>query len=211
MLLSAAQKNDIPAPRDGLPAEHQNEQDKKEVSPISTLLSFVIPCYRSEGTIRKVTDEIAEVVSQREEYDYEIICVNDFSPDNVYQVLQSLAGENKKIKVVNLAKNMGKHAAVLAGYSVARGAYIVNLDDDCQCPTYELWKLLEPVEQDVCDYATAHYHRKKQAAWKNLGSSANTLMSSVMLEKPQSLRIENFSVMKRFVAEEMIKYTSPYP
>lgn len=175
------------------------------------LLSFVIPCYRSEHTISKVTEEIIQVVSQRPQYDYEIICVNDFSPDNVYSVLMGLADKNPKIKIVNLAKNMGKHSAVLAGYSFVSGEYIINLDDDFQCPTYELWNLLKPVECDECDYATARYYTKKQAAWKNFGSNVNVLMGIVMLDKPKELRFENFSVTKRFVTDEIIKYTNPYP
>ena len=177
----------------------------------NTLLSFVIPCYRSEATISKVIDEIIETVAQRPGYDYEVICVNDCSPDNVYAVLEKLAAGNSRVKVVNLAKNMGKHSAVLAGYAYASGEYIVTLDDDYQCPTYELWKLLDPVEQDECDYATARYKEKKQAAWKNFGSNVNVMMGVVMLDKPRELRFENFCVMKRFVGDEMIKYTSPYP
>lgn len=190
-----------------------NKDKGKDMSmaEVKNLISFVIPCYRSEATIEKVTDEIVETVAQRPQYDYEIICVNDGSPDNVYEVLRKLAAGNKKIKVVNLAKNMGKHAAVLAGYGFASGEYVVDLDDDYQSPTYELWKLLEPVERDECDYATAHYRVKKQAVWKNFGSNVNVLMGVMMLEKPKELRLENFSVMKRFVANEMIKYTSPYP
>ena len=65
------------------------------------LLSFVIPCYRSEKTIEKVFDEIISVVSQKSDYDYEIIAVNDCSPDKVYDVLQKRASENTKIKVIN--------------------------------------------------------------------------------------------------------------
>ena len=175
------------------------------------LLSFVIPCYRSEHTIRLVTDEIIETVSQRPEYDYEIICVNDCSPDGVYAILRALAEENPKIKVVDLMKNMGKHAAVLAGYSFAKGDYIVNLDDDCQCPVYELWKLLEPVEHDKADVATARYHKKEQAVWKNVGSAINAWVGSFMLDKPAGLRIENFRVLKRIVAHEATKYPHPYP
>ncbi|MBQ8172201.1 MAG: glycosyltransferase family 2 protein [Oscillospiraceae bacterium] len=178
---------------------------------MSTLLSFVIPCYRSELTIEMVVNEIIETVSQRDGYDYEIICVNDFSPDGVYSVLERLAAENKRIKVVDFARNMGKHAAVLAGYARASGDYIVNLDDDFQCPVYELWRLLEPLEKDECDFATANYNRKKQSGFKNFGSTINLMMASVMLEKPMSLRFENFSIMRRFVVEEIVKYDKPYP
>lgn len=69
-------------------------------------LSFVIPCYGSENTIEYVINEIVEVVSQRSDYDYEIICVNDGSPDNVISVLEKLAAANSKIKVADFSKKL---------------------------------------------------------------------------------------------------------
>ena len=86
-----------------------------------SLLSFVIPCYGSENTINAVIDEILSVVSQKQEYDYEIIAVNDQSPDNVINVLKLIAAKNKKVKVIDLAKNFGKHSAVMAGFSQVKG------------------------------------------------------------------------------------------
>ena len=176
-----------------------------------TLLSFVIPCYRSEKTIKKVVDEIITTVSQRDGYEYEIITVNDCSPDGVYGVLKELALHNPKIKVVNLAKNMGKHSAVMAGYAFVSGDYIVNLDDDFQSPVDHLWELLDPVEADMCDIATAEYFVKKEAGWKKIGSNFNLFISEVMLDKPKGLRFENLNVIKRFVIDEVIKYKNPYP
>ena len=175
------------------------------------LLSFVIPCYRSEKTIEKVIDEIIAIVSQRNGYDYEIIAVNDCSPDGVYGVLKELALHNPKIKVVNLAKNMGKHSAVMAGYSYVNGDYVINLDDDFQSPVDHLWELLSPVEADMCDIATAEYFVKKEACWKKFGSNFNLYISEVMLDKPKGLRFENLNVIKRFVVDEVIKYKNPYP
>ena len=67
---------------------------------MSTLLSFVIPCYRSENTIESVIEEIIATVAQRAEYDYEIIAINDCSPDGVLDVLKRLAVTNKKIKII---------------------------------------------------------------------------------------------------------------
>ena len=175
------------------------------------LISFVIPCYRSEKTIAQVINEIIETVALRPSFDYEIIAVNDCSPDGVYSVLAGIAAENQKIKVIDLAKNMGKHAAVLAGYSVARGEYVVDLDDDFQSPGYELWRLMEPLLGDECDYVTAKYSRKRQSILKNLGSDFNLAVSTVMLEKQKALRFENFSAMKYFVSREIVKYKNPYP
>ena len=77
-----------------------------------TKLSFVIPCYGSEYTIEHVIDEIVEVVSQRDGYDYEIVCVNDSSPDNVLAVLSKIAENNSKVKVIDLARNFGKHFGI---------------------------------------------------------------------------------------------------
>lgn len=175
------------------------------------LLSFVIPCYRSENTITRVIEEIISVVSERSNYEYEIICINDCSPDGVISVLENLSAQNDRIKVIDFAKNMGKHSAVLAGYAVASGDYIVTLDDDFQSPVCNLWMLIEPLENDKCDVSTANYKKKKQSWWKNAGSSFNHLISSFLLDKPRSLRFENFSAMKLFVAKEMTKYKNPYP
>ncbi len=178
---------------------------------MSTLLSFVIPCYRSEHTIRSVIDEIIEVVSERPEYDYEIIAVNDCSPDNVYKVLSLIAAKNCRVKVIDFAKNMGKHSAILAGFAVAKGAYIVNLDDDFQCPVTELWRLLEPVENEGYDVSTAEYTDKKESRGKRIGSFINSWMSEKMLDKEKGLRFENFSIMKKYIADEITNYKNPYP
>ena len=175
------------------------------------LLSFVIPCYRSEETIEKVIQEIIETVSQKDSYDYEIITINDSSPDQVYDILKKLAETNFKIKVINLSKNMGKHSAVLAGYSVVKGDYVINLDDDFQSPVYRLWDLLIPLERDECDVTTAEYLVKKESLFKKFGSNINLFVSEIMLDKPRGLRFENLSAMKRFVCDEVIKYQNPFP
>lgn len=177
-----------------------------------TLLSFVIPCYRSELTIEKVIDEIISTVSQRpDEYDYEIICVNDCSPDGVLSVLKSLAADNKKIKVINLAKNMGKHAAQMAAFSLVEGEYVVTVDDDCQCPVCDLWRFIEPLENDECDFTTAKYEKKKESVLRIFGSHINSIMSYMLIGRPKGVRLENFSAMKMFIVREIIKYDKPYP
>ena len=175
------------------------------------LISFVIPCYRSEHTIARVINEINDTVKSKDGYDYEIIAVNDCSPDRVYEILCEIAKENKKVKIVNLVKNMGKHSAVLAGYSYVNGDYVVNLDDDCQSPVYNLWDLIGPLINDDYDAAIAQYDRKKESLWKRIGSNINLLTSEIMLDKPKGMRFENLSVIKRFVADEVLQYRNPYP
>ena len=175
------------------------------------LLSFIIPCYRSEQTIEKVIKEIIETVESHSGYNYEIIAINDCSPDRVFDVLQTVAQRNKRVKVICFTKNMGKDAAILAGYRVAKGDYLINLDDDCQCPVNNLWKLLEPVENNECDCATAKYRLKRESLFKRMGSRLNAYMAHILLDLPKSIRMENFTVIKAFVAKEVISYKNPYP
>ena len=73
------------------------------------LLSFVIPCYGSENTIEAVYKEIAAKVAERPDHDYEIVAVNDCSPDRVLSVLYRLNRQDPKFKVVNLARNLNRH------------------------------------------------------------------------------------------------------
>ena len=175
-------------------------------------LSFVIPCYGSENTIEFVINEIIDVVSQKKDiFDYEVVCVNDSSPDGVLEVLKKLALSNDRIKVIDLAKNFGKHSAVMAGLASASGDYIVNLDDDGQCPMDKLWDLIEPLKQENVDMAMAEYPQKKQSAFKNFGSYVNSLMSIILINKPKDLQFSNFFVIKSFVAKEILSYSNPYP
>lgn len=174
------------------------------------LISFVIPCYHSELTIKGVVEEIQGRMSEKTDFDFEIITINDCSPDNVLLRLKELAENNGKLKVIDLAKNSGKHAAVMAGYSVAKGDVIINLDDDGQCPMDKLWDLIEPLNNGY-DISMAKYPEKKQSAFKNFGSKINAIMSQFLIGKPKSLYISNFSAMKRFVVDEIIRYDKPYP
>ena len=177
---------------------------------VENLISFVIPCYRSEKTVEDVINEIIGVFRNQNKYDYEIIAVNDCSPDNVIDVLNRLADDNTRIKVVDCAINRGKHTAILAGYRFVSGSIICNVDDDGQCPVDHLWELIEPLEKGY-DMAMAKYSVKKESFLKRFGSSVNNKMSKWLLNKPKDLIFSNFIARKRFVCDTMIKYDQPFP
>lgn len=173
-------------------------------------LSFVIPCYRSELTIERVIAEIAEVMAEDPTWTYEIIVVDDCSPDGVLPVLRQLAIRNKRLRILSLSRNVGKHSALLAGYSIAKGDYVIDLDDDLQCPTPELWRLLAPLLEPDIDYVTARYRRRAHVWWKRLGSNLNLMLSGFLLDKPAGLRFENFNAMRAFVAKEISRSRNPF-
>ena len=109
-------------------------------------VSFVIPCYRSEKTLEGVIKEIKETMTKLNQYTYEVILVNDSSPDNTWKTIEKLGGENENIIGINFSKNFGQHAALMAGMRETTGDYVVCLDDDGQTPADEVDKLLAALE-----------------------------------------------------------------
>ncbi len=173
-------------------------------------ISFIIPCYGSEKTVEIVINEIIKTVLEKKEYDYEIVAVNDFSPDNVLDILKKLAQENEKIKVLSLAKNMNRPGALMAGMSICTGEYVVLMDDDGQCPMDHLWDLVKPIEEGH-DVTIAKYPTYKQSKFKSFGTIVNRKMTEIIIEKPKDLSFTNFSILKKFIVDEILKYKNPYP
>ena len=84
-------------------------------------VTFVIPCYRSEITLPKVVDEIKATMEALKKYDYEIVLVNDASPDNTWGAIEQLVKTNKNITGINFAKNFGQHSGLMAGLRESKG------------------------------------------------------------------------------------------
>ena len=175
-------------------------------------ISFVIPCYRSEKTIEGVVTEIKSVVSQRPEVDYEIVMVSDHSPDKVYSVIERLCREDPlHLRGMELARNFGQHAALMAGYAHSNGELVFSLDDDGQAPCDSIWELVDKLETDGNDVVYGAYPEIKQRGFRRFGTLMNHFRMYWLLDKPTNVFISSFCVMRRFVVDEMLRYTGPYP
>ena len=174
-------------------------------------LSFVIPCYRSEKTITMVLDEIADVMRERPDVEFEVVCVNDCSPDDVLQVLVGLADERHYLKVIDFMRNFGKDSAIMAGLSVIDGDIAIVMDDDFQCPTYEVWRLIEPLLSGESDISTALYEIKMESGIKQFGSNVQKFFFFLLIGQPKGIRIENFLAIIKPVYEEMLNYKNAFP
>ncbi|MFH1880670.1 MAG: glycosyltransferase, partial [Bacillota bacterium] len=153
-----------------------------------TLLSFVIPCYRSENTVTGVVEEIILAVSARQdEFSHEIILVNDGSPDGVADVIAGLCRKHPQIVFVNLSRNFGQHSAVMAGFAKVRGQIVVCLDDDGQTPADECLKLVDKLNEGY-DIVFAEYVQPKQSLFRILGSRFNTACNRFFFGQPKNLK-----------------------
>ena len=177
---------------------------------MSKLVSFVIPCYRSAQTIGRVVEEIDTTMKSLSAYHYEIVLVNDCSPDDTYEVIRALCRQRTDICGIDLARNFGQHAALMAGFRYAHGDVVVCLDDDGQTPADEVGKLLNKIDEGY-DVVYAKYTHKHHSGFRNFGSKINELMTRVMLGKPKELYISSYFAARKFVVEEMMCYTNPYP
>lgn len=174
-------------------------------------VSAVIGLYNSEKTIGDVIKELKEAFNESGKYELEMVLVDDHSPDNVYQLVKGYAKEDKSIKVIHLAKNSGQTNAVIEGYRHATGEYIIEMDDDLQMPAREAVRMVEHLEENDFDVVFAKYAEQKESFGRRLGSKINNKMTQIMLKKPKHIRVNSFYVMRKFVKDEMIKYSNHYP
>ncbi len=174
------------------------------------LISFVIPCYRSATTLPNVVKEIHETFMDHDRFEYEIILVNDCSPDNTYDVIKDIVEKSNNIIGIDMTKNFGQHAALIAGMREASGDYIICLDDDGQTPASETPKLINKLEEGF-DVVYALYEHKQHSGFRNWGSRLNSAMNVWLLQKPKDLFISSFFIARRFIIDEIIRYTNPYP
>ena len=172
--------------------------------------SFVIPCYRSAKSLPVVVREICETMEKEERGDYEIILVNDASPDNTFAVICALCEEYPMIIGADLARNFGQHSALMAGMNLSHGDVIVCMDDDGQTPAGEVGKLLDKLNEGY-DAVYARYDQKMHSRFRNIGSGINSLMTEKLLDKPKELYLSSYFAVKRFVVDEMLQYRNAFP
>ena len=176
------------------------------------LYSFIIPCYKSGETIRKVVELTAEEMELEDRKEYEVILVNDCSPDGgkTLKVLRELAAEYSYVNVIDFAKNAGQHHAILAGMKYAKGDIIIGMDDDLQTHPSQLPKLFEKFSEGY-DIVYGYYPEKKHSFFRNLVSKLNYWSVRILIGKPKELKTSSFWVMKSFVRDYVVQYKVLYP
>lgn len=173
-------------------------------------ISITIPCYKSEGTIAKLTDQIKEEMGKHPEYDYEIILVNDCSPDNTYQVIGDLARNDEHIIACDLSKNFGESSALMAAFSKASGDYVVRMDDDGEHDPKYLFDLINKLEEGY-DYVCAEFINYHHSLYKRIGSKFNYWFLTKMMDIPKGSIMSSYNVSRKYVINAIMKYDNPKP
>jgi undecaprenyl-phosphate 4-deoxy-4-formamido-L-arabinose transferase len=172
-------------------------------------LTFVIPMYNSAETIGAL---VRDIEALRVDGGHEVVLVNDGSADNTIEVCRELVRTVRiPVTVVDHARNFGEHNAVLTGWRHARGAHIVNLDDDGQNPPDEAVRLWQHARATGLDVVYGDYAVKQHSAWRNAGSWLTNRMTDAALDKPPGFYLSSFRCVSAFVARQVVGYSGPYP
>lgn len=165
-------------------------------------ISIVIPVYNSENSLQPLYQKIEAALNQ---YDWEMILVNDCSEDSSWGAMQGLAAHDKRIKTYNLTNNFGQHNAIMCGLNQVSGSHIVTMDDDLQHPPEEIAKLLESHAKSGFPVVYGQYKKKKHGSFRDwFSKSINRALSKVT---GTGYNVTSFRLMTRAVVEELVKIT----
>ena len=173
------------------------------------LYSVIIPCYKSDQTIRKVVELTMEQFKTMGIDAYEFVLVDDYSPDGgkTVRVLRELTKEYPQVMSIELAKNAGQHNAVMAGLNYAKGDIIIAMDDDMQTHPSQLPVILAELDKGY-DIVYGYYPHKKHSKFRNFGTFMNYATTRILLQKPKDLRTSSFWAIRRFIRDYAVLYQS---
>tara|TARA_B110001452_G_C15240481_1_gene429485 strand:+ start:2790 stop:3746 length:957 start_codon:yes stop_codon:yes gene_type:complete len=172
-------------------------------------ISIIIPVFNSENIVKNTVEQsIYELKSQN--LNFEIILINDGSKDNSWRTIKKLTQKYPEIISINLLKNYGQHTAIYCGIEQSKGNYLVTLDDDLQNPPKEIIKLINKIT-DGYDVVFGTFPEKKHSFLRKIGTLLINYLNKKIFNKPKSIKLTNFRIFTREVAERIKNYNTLYP
>jgi dolichol-phosphate mannosyltransferase/undecaprenyl-phosphate 4-deoxy-4-formamido-L-arabinose transferase len=173
--------------------------------------SIVIPCYRSGPWIDVLVDRI-DTAMQPLGQTYEVILVNDASPDDTWPAIEQASRRHPTVRGIDLLFNVGQYQATICGFESARGRSIITMDDDLQHPPEQLPVLIRALEQrpDI-DCIFASFRKKRHSLLRNIGSGIQRRLNEILYGQPRGIKMSGFRIMRRCVAEAVCAHRTVRP
>lgn len=175
-------------------------------------LSVVSPCYGAPTLLRQLVKEITEAVSPLTE-SYEIVLVEDYSPDNSREIIREICAEDPHVKGIFLSRNFGQQSALNAGYDQAQGNYVVTLDCDLQNPPAQIRDLYLKAKEGY-DIVYATRRNRPDSFFMTQGSHIFNKLMGFLTDTRQDESVAEFAIFSHKVVEAMAKlgdYHRYYP
>ena len=165
-------------------------------------ISVVSPVYRGEKMVSELVRRNVEALTEMG-VDYEIILVNDASPDESWGEIVKECKKNPKVKGLNLSRNFGQHYAITAGLSYATGDWIVVMDCDLQDRPEEIPNLYAKAQEGY-DSVLAQRVQRSHGWFKKMGSKCFYKVFSYLTETKQDASVANFGIYNRKVIDAVL-------
>jgi polyisoprenyl-phosphate glycosyltransferase len=165
-------------------------------------LSIVSPVYRAEKIVDKLVEEIHASVKTITD-DYEIILVEDGSPDNSWEKIETICKKDPKVKGIKLSRNFGQHPAISAGLEVSTGEWIVVMDCDLQDRPLEIPRLYAKAKEGF-DTVLAQREYRQDSFLKKLSSRIFYKIFSYLTDTKQDNTVANFGIYHQKVIKAIL-------
>ena len=170
----------------------------------SPLISVVTPVYKAEGCLDELCRRLVAALGQISP-DFEIIMVEDASPDQSWDVMTRMIAAEPRCKGIRLSRNFGQHYAITAGLEHASGDWIVVMDCDLQDRPEEIGKLYQAACQGNFDVVFARRTQRQDQWIKRLSSRCFYSMYNYLTDAHFDHSVGNFSISRRAVIAEFLR------
>ncbi len=171
-------------------------------------LTVIVPLYKSAAILPELLERL-EGALRTIGRPYEIILVNDASPDGTWERVQGELARRPRIVALDMSRNYGQHNALLAGIRLARSPLIVTMDDDLQHPPEEIPRLIEALgpELDVVYGYPLHEERGLSRRW---ASRITKLVLSRSMNVRVAEQVSAFRIFRTRLREAFATYRGPF-
>lgn len=173
-------------------------------------ITVSIPCYRSAKTLPTIASQIRSIIAKHPGYTYQIIFVNDCSPDETFEVIKQLCLEDENIVGIDLSRNWGQATARMASIPYIEGDCTVFMDDDGQHPIDHMFDLIEKIEEGY-DIVSADFSQKQTKLINRLTSSISSKLYIAMGKRPKGAVSSAYFAINKLCTDSLKKYQSPFP
>ena len=173
-------------------------------------ISIVISVYKSAKTLDQLYQRLSDVLDSMT-HSWELVLVNDGSPDESWERLQEFSRSDQRVVSINLVRNFGQHNALMCGLSRSKGRYVVTMDDDLQHPPEEIPKLVLTLEERGADAVLGSYDSNRQSLFRKAGSRLAKQVYCYLLGIPKALSPTSFRIIRKEIVEQIVKHDSARP
>ncbi|MDQ2693157.1 MAG: glycosyltransferase family 2 protein [Chloroflexota bacterium] len=170
-------------------------------------LSIVVPVYKGETLIEPLVSQINSTLPAFTDQ-YEIILVNDGSPDDSWTVIQRLSQQYPCVRGIRMMRNYGQHNATLCGVRAARYEVTVTMDQDSQHPPEEIPRLLKKLSEGF-DVVYGSPRRLPQSLWRNIMTAGIKWILAKVIGLPAVRNVSAFRAFRTQLRDAFINFQSP--